>query len=622
MTGPVRLEHAKLVAVLQQQAAHRLHQLVLVPRLIVLPALPWILPGVRTTLAFVAFVALPLPFGWQWFLEPILLHRCCRFRKCDPKELSDLFVHITMSIIMTMLMMVMMVMVMMVVVGSKEAMDDLLHGLSLLGPRIEQMSAQLEKVSQEVAEHRNLLTLKAEQADIGQMRSQLGSLGHGLAQKVDQLDLKPGVHEKLSYSSEDRETSEFMTTAMQKITRIGEQLENKAASGRLDQLEERLSKVLQGIERKAEDMALRRLEEQVIVLGEGVEGKAERNELQKAQEKLQEAHSFLLVALAWSLSLSLTMTTEISRTFRCKAVITDVDGTLMPFGKNKKISERNQQALQKAFDEGLAVCVATGRIPGPWYDELRAQVPLGPGVFANGALVLEPCPGPSPKILAVSSLPASAVETVLEQTSGGRFGGLRILVLAATMWEGCLRYVELAPEGPTWATDLIRSAGEPETVLLPTLRPLKDVHKFVLFTLPEEGWAAMADVVDSGSLAGHRVQNKATRRESTGVAILDCGPRQCEILPPGVNKGSGVKKLLEGLGLSLDSALACGDAENDVEMLEMVGLGIAVGDGKAKAMAAADIVVSPSTEDGVAEAIDIALGRLARDEAPDSLWSV
>ena len=114
----------------------------------------------------------------------------------------------------------------------------------------------------------------------------------------------------------------------------------------------------------------------------------------------------------------------------------------MPFGKNKKISERNQQALQKAFDEGLAVCVATGRIPGPWYDELRAQVPLGPGVFANGALVLEPCPGPSPKILAVSSLPASAVETVLEQTSGGRFGGLRILVLAATMWEGCLRYVE------------------------------------------------------------------------------------------------------------------------------------------------------------------------------------
>ncbi|CAE7870923.1 YBEY [Symbiodinium sp. KB8] len=412
------------------------------------------------------------------------------------------------------------------------------------------------------------------------MRSQLGSLGHGLAQKVDQLVAASTTSGHLVgipvLLGSCLDSWRFMTTAMQKITRIGEQLEHKAATGRLDQLEERLSKVLQGIERKAEDMALRRLEEQVIVLGEGVEGKAERNELQKAQEKLQvlrrrglqqdvgvlslttevimATRSFLLVA-----GLSLTMTTEISRTFRCKAVITDVDGTLMPFGTNTKISETNQLALKKAFDEGLAVCVATGRIPGPWYDELCAQVPLGPGVFANAGAISR-----------------------------------------------------LAPEGPTWATDLIRSAGEPETVLLPTLKPLRDVYKFVLFTLPkEEGWAAMADIVDSfqRSLAG------------TGVTVLDCGARQCEILPPGVNKGSGVKKLLEVLGLSLDSALACGDAENDVEMLEMVGLGIAVGDGKPKALAAADIVVSPSTQDGVAEAIDFALGRLARDEAPDSLLS-
>ena len=59
----------------------------------------------------------------------------------------------------------------------------------------------------------------------------------------------------------------------------------------------------------------------------------------------------------------------------------------MPFGTNTKISETNQLALKKAFDEGLAVCVATGRIPGPWYDELCAQVPLGPGVFANAGAI-------------------------------------------------------------------------------------------------------------------------------------------------------------------------------------------------------------------------------------------
>ena len=37
--------------------------------------------------------------------------------------------------------------------------------------------------------------------------------------------------------------------------------------------------------------------------------------------------------------------------------------------------------------------------------------------------------------------------------------------------------------------------------------------------------------------------------------------------------GTGVEKLLKLLGLSLDSALACGDAENDVEMLKMVAQG-------------------------------------------------
>ena len=157
-----------------------------------------------------------------------------------------------------------------------------------------------------------------------------------------------------------------------------------------------------------------------------------------------------------------------------RAVVTDVDGTLMPFGTNAKLSKKNRQALQTARDRGLEVCVATGRIPGPWYDELRAQVPLGPGVFANGALVLEAGPTGAPKILAAATLPASAVATVLQCTSGGRFRGLRVSVLAATIWEGSLRYLELAPEGPTWATDLIRSAGEPEMVLRPkpyTLHP-------------------------------------------------------------------------------------------------------------------------------------------------------
>ena len=69
--------------------------------------------------------------------------------------------------------------------------------------------------------------------------------------------------------------------------------------------------------------------------------------------------------------------------------------------------------------------------------------------------------------------------------------------------------------------------------------------------------------------------------------MLDCGPRQCEILPAGVNKGSGMKRLLEHLGgVPTEAVLACGDAENDVEMLRAAGVGVAMGNAKPIAMEA------------------------------------
>lgn len=55
-----------------------------------------------------------------------------------------------------------------------------------------------------------------------------------------------------------------------------------------------------------------------------------------------------------------------------------------------------------------------------------------------------------------------------------------------------------------------------------------EVHKFVMFTNPEDiDWAEMREVV---ALLRKNL-------EPTGCVVLDCGEKQCEILPPGVNKG-------------------------------------------------------------------------------------
>ena len=65
----------------------------------------------------------------------------------------------------------------------------------------------------------------------------------------------------------------------------------------------------------------------------------------------------------------------------------------------------------------------------------------------------------------------------------------------------------------------------------------------------------------------------------------------------------GVVRLLDRLGVGPEAVLACGDAENDVEMLALAGVGAAVANAQPAALAAADVVVASNADDGVAEAI-------------------
>ena len=284
---------------------------------------------------------------------------------------------------------------------------------------------------------------------------------------------------------------------------------------------------------------------------------------------------------------------------KMRAVVSDVDGTLFSFA-GRRISPGNAAALSECVEAGVHVCLATGRLPGPWYDDIRAELPgLGPCVFGNGALVLDE----QDSVLYEAQLPRDVVHRVLRLTSGGMLsGGGRLSVLAATRYAGeeasygGLRYCELAPTGPTHITSLIAGAGEPDAVVLPSLDGFEDrqVIKFVIWTTPgEDGWADMPSTVEAlrVALAG------------TGVTLLDHGAKWCEVLPAGVNKGAGVARVLDRLGVPAADMLALGDAENDVEMLAMAGVGAAVANAQPAAIEAADVTVGSNAEDGVAQAV-------------------
>ena len=85
-------------------------------------------------------------------------------------------------------------------------------------------------------------------------------------------------------------------------------------------------------------------------------------------------------------------------------------------------------------------------------------------------------------------------------------------------------------------------------------------------------------------------------------------PKFLEFATLGVTKGSGMEFLSRRLGFSRERAIAFGDGENDVELIEWAGYGIAVENAHERVKAVADWVCPPASEEGVALVLDALLG--------------
>ena len=77
-------------------------------------------------------------------------------------------------------------------------------------------------------------------------------------------------------------------------------------------------------------------------------------------------------------------------------------------------------------------------------------------------------------------------------------------------------------------------------------------------------------------------------------------PYFLEFAHPDVSKGAGLQFVAERLGFDSAHTVACGDGENDRELLDWAGFGVAVANAHDDILARADLVVPPVTEEGVA----------------------
>ncbi|MDW8681386.1 Cof-type HAD-IIB family hydrolase [Streptococcus suis] len=91
---------------------------------------------------------------------------------------------------------------------------------------------------------------------------------------------------------------------------------------------------------------------------------------------------------------------------------------------------------------------------------------------------------------------------------------------------------------------------------------------------------------------------------SQGYSTVRSQDYLLEILPNGASKATGLKKLADRLGILPEEIMAMGDANNDLEMIEFAGLGIAMGNANEQVKAIAQDITDTNENNGVAKAIE------------------
>ena len=81
-------------------------------------------------------------------------------------------------------------------------------------------------------------------------------------------------------------------------------------------------------------------------------------------------------------------------------------------------------------------------------------------------------------------------------------------------------------------------------------------------------------------------------------------PYFLEFAHPDVSKGSGLAFVAERLGFRAEETVACGDGENDRELLDWAGFGVAVANAHDEILARAQLVVPSVDNEGVALLFD------------------
>lgn len=264
-------------------------------------------------------------------------------------------------------------------------------------------------------------------------------------------------------------------------------------------------------------------------------------------------------------------------TLKPHLIVLDLDGTLLT--DEKVISPKTEETLQLAASEGHYVMIATGRpyrASEVYYRQLGLTTPI---VNFNGAFVHHPSDTSWKTIHETIALPivnevveamqqfpvenivAEVMDDVYAQYHDERF--LDILSFGnPRITEGDIRR-----SLKTDPTSLLIQANE-QTVD-PIRQHLEDIHAEVI---DHRRWGAPFNIV--------------------------------EIVRHGLNKAVGIDAVSKWLNVPQDRIIAFGDEDNDLEMIDYAGVGVAMGNAIDHLKSIADEITDTNNEDGISHILE------------------
>lgn len=264
-----------------------------------------------------------------------------------------------------------------------------------------------------------------------------------------------------------------------------------------------------------------------------------------------------------------------------RLLVLDIDGTIA--GRSNDIREPVKQAIGKVQAKGIPVAIATGRM---YCSALRFHQAVGstlPILAYQGAWIQDP-----------------ATETLYQHLPVSRHTAEQLLdYFESEAWRSLLSihfyindrlYVrQITPE-----TQLYAQRADIQPTPVGDLRRILSNEPTKILALSHN-----SQIIDQllGSLRQQYTPAELYLTKSVATFF--------EATHPAVNKGEAVRYLTEELlGLKPENVMAIGDNFNDVEMLEYVGLGIAMGNAPKEVQAIANWVAPSVEEDGAATALE------------------